>query len=81
VHVSFPPDLLIDEEGITFDPPEPDTLDIVHIYTTIKNTGEVTAYNVILQMWDGDPGAGGIPLLGTGYNIPRFYPARNLHLM
>ncbi|MCX5753123.1 MAG: T9SS type A sorting domain-containing protein [Candidatus Krumholzibacteria bacterium] len=69
VHVYFPPDLIIDQDGIAFIPPEPDTLDTVTIRTTVKNAGELTATNVSLQVWDGDPNTGGIPLLPP-YIIP-----------
>jgi hypothetical protein len=60
VHVYYPPDLVID--SIVFDPPEPDTLDTVFIRTTVGNAGELTAATVPLQIWDGDPDAGGILL-------------------
>ena len=67
VHVYFPPDLIIDSTGIVFDPPEPDTGEQVFIRTTVKNTGELTAYNVPLEIWDGYPDYGGIPLPGSPY--------------
>ena len=62
VHVYFPPDLLIEADDIVFNPAEPDTMDTVIISTTVRNVGEVTATNVILQIWNGDPDAGGTPL-------------------
>jgi len=68
VHVFFPPDLVIEEGSISFTPLEPDTSDTVIIHTTVKNTGEITANNVPLQIWNGDPDAGGILLFS--YTIP-----------
>ena len=78
VHVYFPPDLII--ASIIFDPPEPDPAESVIIRTTVKNTGEVTANNVSLQIWDGDPDAGGIPLLGSPYNISSITPGSQFTL-
>jgi hypothetical protein len=72
VHVYFPPDLII--YNIEFDPPEPDTTDTVIIRTVVKNVGEVTATNVSLQVWNGDPDAGGIPLMGSPYIIASIAP-------
>jgi hypothetical protein len=72
IHVYYPPDLMI--WSITFDPEFPDPLETVIIATTVKNVGEKTAHNVSLQVWDGDPDAGGIPLLSPPYNIPSIVP-------
>jgi len=63
VHVYFPPDLVIDSTGIVFDPLEPDSGDQVFIRVTVKNNGELTATSVPIQIWDGDPYAGGIALI------------------
>ncbi len=70
VHVYFPPDLLIDDDGIVFDPPEPDACEAFTIRTIVKNVGELTALSVPLQVWNGDPDAGGTPLMTTPFIIP-----------
>ncbi len=74
VHVLFPADLLIGAGGIVFVPPEPDTLESLVIQTTVRNVGETPATNVSLQVWDGLPDEGGIPLLNPPYNIPVIGP-------
>ncbi len=80
VHVYFPPDLVIDDDGIVFDPPEPEAGEQVIIRTTVKNTGEITATDVSLQVWDGDPDAGGIPLMGSPYIISSINPGSQFTL-
>ncbi|MCK4794959.1 MAG: hypothetical protein KAV87_65120, partial [Desulfobacteraceae bacterium] len=80
VHVYFPADLVIDDDGIVFDPPEPDAGEQVIIKTTVKNAGEVTATDVSLQVWDGDPDAGGIPLMGSPYIISSINPGSQFTL-
>ncbi|MGB2980464.1 MAG: CARDB domain-containing protein, partial [Candidatus Zixiibacteriota bacterium] len=80
VHVYFPPDLVIDDDGIVFDPSEPEAGEQVIIKTTVKNTGEVIATDVSLQVWDGDPDAGGIPLMGSPYIISSINPGSQVTL-
>lgn len=67
VHVYFPADLIISD--IIFDPEYPDPEDDVIIRTTVQNVGETTADNISLQLWDGDPDAGGTPLMQDPFNI------------
>ncbi len=78
VHVYFPPDLIIYHLG--FDPPEPEAGEQVIIKITVKNIGEVTATDVSLQVWDGDPDAGGIPLMGSPYIISSINPGSQVIL-
>jgi len=80
VHVYFPADLLIDDDGIVFDPPEPEAAEQVIIRTTVKNAGEVTATDISLQVWDGHPEAGGIPLMGSPYVISSINPGSQFTL-
>ena len=66
--VYLPPDFMI--SSITFDPEEPDTSDTIIISTTVKNIGELAGISVALQIWNGDPEAGGTPFLASpGYII------------
>jgi len=74
VHVLFPADLTIDSGGIAFIPPEPELGNDITIQTTVKNQGEITASDIPLQVWDGDPDFGGTPLLATPFIIPSIGP-------
>lgn len=80
VHVYLPPDLFIDIDGIAFNPPEPEVSEPTIIQITVKNVGELTAVNIPLQVWDGDPDAGGTPLMGTPYNIVSIPPGSQFTL-
>jgi large repetitive protein len=59
------PDLSLTSADITFVPPTPMQGDVVSIAVTLRNKGETGANNVTVDVYDGDPGAGGI-LIGNG---------------
>ncbi len=65
VHVSLPPDLYIDADGIQFNPAAPDVNDNVSIATTVKNLGEVNAVNVPIHIYRGNPDSGGTQIFNT----------------
>ncbi|MCX6829603.1 MAG: hypothetical protein NT002_10025 [candidate division Zixibacteria bacterium] len=80
IHVYFPPDLVMTYNCITFDPAEPEIIDEVAVIATVWNTGEVAATGVPIDFWDGDPQAGGIPLLSSPYIISSIAPGSKFTL-
>ena len=54
------PDLYIDNNRISFSNLNPDILEIINITANVSNIGGLTANNVLVEFWNGDPGLGGI---------------------
>jgi len=70
---SVKPNLSISSTDITFSNPTPAVGDTITITATIKNTGPAPADNVLVQFFDGDPLAGGVPIGETTItSIPSF---------
>ncbi|MFQ5499579.1 MAG: CARDB domain-containing protein, partial [Candidatus Zixiibacteriota bacterium] len=69
VHVSLPPDLYIDGDGIAFDPPAPGVDDQLLIAVVIKNVGEVEATNVEVELFIGHPDSGGTSFFSFGISL------------
>ncbi|WXG39360.1 MAG: NosD domain-containing protein [Candidatus Freyarchaeum deiterrae] len=58
------PDLALDSSDITFSNNYPSEGEIVNIMARVRNIGDVDAYNVRVDFYDGDPNSGGF-LIGT----------------
>jgi len=61
------PDLSITASDITFTPSSPMPLEAVTITAIIRNNGETAANNVTVDIYDGNPSSGGIPLGNTTF--------------
>ncbi|MEW6054879.1 MAG: CARDB domain-containing protein [Nitrospirota bacterium] len=61
------PDLNITPADITFSPVSPMFNEPVHIAATVRNTGETEATNVSIDIYNGDPDAGGVRISGTTF--------------
>ncbi|MEW6419741.1 MAG: CARDB domain-containing protein, partial [Nitrospirota bacterium] len=60
------PDLSITSADIEIFPPCPDPYIMVGISVKVRNHGETDASNVLVEVYDGDPSAGGVKLPGGG---------------
>ena len=78
VQVLMPPDLEV--AGISFTPETPETYDSVVVSTTVANDGQLPADNVTLQIYDGDPDAGGIALMASPYVVTSLAPGAQFTL-
>lgn len=59
------PDLQISSADISFDPSLPHSGESVTLTANVRNTGETSAANISVDIYNGDPDSGGVPMGST----------------